>query len=171
MLLLFSQTLDVLLQILVVFPKVEPLRCKVWFWAFSFNVLLISPSPTASYFTAQVTDFCLFHSLSLCVFFLVKSGHIIYSPHGGHLRNIRLSLSPQDIGAVACGKWGISISYWYLNVVCFSHCFYIIEQYKFSPWQTFHFWKMRTPPLPLFFCSIALHLPILPLNLITGNCK
>lgn len=35
---LFSQTLDVMLQILDVFPKVEPLRCKVWIWF----ILLVS---------------------------------------------------------------------------------------------------------------------------------
>lgn len=70
-----------------------------------FYVLLISLLPTGSYFSTRVTDFTFFHSLSLSVFFfLVKSGHIVYSPHGGHLRNIRLSLSPQDIGAIACGK-------------------------------------------------------------------
>lgn len=142
---LLLQTLDVLLQILVVFPKVEPLRCKVWYWAIFFFlfILLISLLPTASYFTTRVTDF---------LFFLVQSGHIVYSPHGGYLRSIGLSLSPKDIGAVACGKWGISMLY--LKSMLFA--FHIGSIFMSNiivapPDDLYHFSEIQTIPFPLFF--------------------
>lgn len=81
------QTLDFLLQILVVFPKIEPLRCKVCIRVPFFNVILKT-------------------------LWLIKPpllGHFIYSQYGEHFRSICISISSEGIGAVATRKSGVYI--------------------------------------------------------------
>lgn len=134
----YLQTLDVLLQILVIFPKVETLRSKVWLKFFCFFVVL----------------FLLVYAwLSL----LSPSGYFIYSPNGGDIRIICISLPSKGIGAVACWKWGINhaldynlIRYFYIPtirtpkyVAFVAHpvfVFLLIEMQFYSILSPLHLW-------------------------------
>ena len=81
------KTLDVVLQVLIVFPKIEPLRSRVSVEDRQWKYVGSSLELYQIYLSSDAT--------------LCYSGDIIYPSHGGHIGSIYLSLPSKGIGAIA----------------------------------------------------------------------